>query len=368
MPYSSALRHAIGAVSATLTQYDCAVHDPRFREHGHHEIAADAPLILVACSGGRDSLALAALSHIVCNMWGMRCGAVIVNHHMQEGSSAVAERTAQLCTELGLDPVQICNVEVHADERGSEAAARDARYQALVATARQYHALAVLLAHTMDDQAESVLIDLMRAAGTDAMAGMPAMQTVDGVRFLRPLLNVSRAQTTRICEELQLKYWDDPTNGDHIPADIALPNTFPLRSRVRHTLLPFFNDFAGCDMTQRLAVGAQIARRDVDFLNESAQAAYEQYVRIQSDGIEIDARGLASTHEAIRFRVIALALAQRVAGCSSRHITQVEALISAWHGQGSIALPRKYSAFRKGHVIRVCEDKSHANRRRARQD
>lgn len=115
----------------------------------------------------------------------------------------------------------------------------------------------MLLAHTRDDQAEGVLIGLIRTGGVDAVAGMPARQTVHGVRFVRPLLAVSRAQTTAICMDLGLEWWDDPTNGDAFAPDEPLPADYPLRSRVRHTLLPFLNEFAGRDMAERLAQGAR---------------------------------------------------------------------------------------------------------------
>lgn len=88
----------------------------------------------------------------------------------------------------------------------------------------------------MDDQAETVLIGLLRSRGVDALAGMPQVFTRSGATFARPLLTLTRAETTGICEDLGVEYWDDPTNGDAV--DGELPNDYPLRSRVRHDLLP----------------------------------------------------------------------------------------------------------------------------------
>ncbi|PLS27068.1 tRNA(Ile)-lysidine synthetase [Bifidobacterium anseris] len=369
MVYSAAMKQAIGAVRAVLAAQGVTMQDARFARHGEHKPDADAPLILVACSGGRDSLALAAVAATVCAAWGVRAGAVIVDHHMQTGSADVAALAAEQCTALGLDPVVVRDVHV-SDEHGdgAEAAARDARYAALVDEARTLGAVVVLLAHTKDDQAETVLIDLIRSAGLDAIAGMPATQSIDGVCFARPLLGVARADTTRICEDLALKWWDDPTNGDGVPADEPLPQCFPLRSRVRHTLLPRLSAFAGRDMTTMLADGATLARRDVELLERLTDDVFARTVRIEDDEeggrrAFIDARALAGQDAALRFRVVARALAICAPGSGRRHVDAVEALVSHWHGQQAVRLPRKRTANRQKHVIEVCQDVTHANRR-----
>ena len=244
MAYSARLRKAVGAVRATLSAVElCDVQAPEFAQHGDHAVAADAPLVLVACSGGRDSMALAAVSHIVCTSMGVRCGVVIVDHGLQEGSEQVAGEAADRCRALGLGPVIVRNATVQARGEGLEAAARQARYDELCAAAHESGAIAVLLAHTMDDQAETVLIGLLRSRGVDALAGMPQVFTRSGATFARPLLTLTRAETTGICEDLGVEYWDDPTNGDAV--DGELPDDYPLRSRVRHDLLPAIERFAG---------------------------------------------------------------------------------------------------------------------------
>lgn len=127
MAYSARLRKAVGAVHATLSAVElCDVQAPEFAQHGDHAVAADAPLVLVACSGGRDSMALAAVSHIVCTSMGVRCGAVIVDHGLQEGSEQVAGEAADRCRALGLGPVIVRNATVQARGEGLEAAARQA--------------------------------------------------------------------------------------------------------------------------------------------------------------------------------------------------------------------------------------------------
>ena len=388
MAYSARLRKAVGAVRATLSAVElCDVQAPEFAQHGDHAVAADAPLVLVACSGGRDSMALAAVSHIVCTSMGVRCGAVIVDHGLQAGSEQVASEAADRCHALGLGLVIMRNATVQARGEGLEAAARQARYNELCAAARESGAIAVLLAHTMDDQAETVLIGLLRSRGVDALAGMPQVFTRSGATFARPLLTLTRAETTGICEDLGVEYWDDPTNGDAV--DGELPNDYPLRSRVRHDLLPAIERFAGFNVTRHFAESARLARMDKEYLDQRSDEVMGEAVAavdwpassaaVSTDapracvagdtndsshgiGLMISVKRIAREPEAIRLRVIAHALSQAGVNASAAQIAAIDRLVVDWHGQGGVSLPRGYSANRKKHVIRVCQDGAHANR------
>lgn len=388
MAYSARLRKAVGAVRTTLSAVElCDVQAPEFAQHGDHAVAADAPLVLVACSGGRDSMALAAVSHIVCTSMGVRCGVVIVDHGLQEGSEQVAGEAADRCRALGLGPVIVRNTTVQARGEGLEAAARQARYNELCTAARESGAIAVLLAHTMDDQAETVLIGLLRSRGVDALAGMPQVFTRSGTIFARPLLTLTRAETTGICEDLGVEYWDDPTNGDAV--DGELPNDYPLRSRVRHDLLPAIERFAGFNVTRHFAESAQLARMDKEYLDQRSDEVMGEAVTavdrpassaaVSADtsractagdtndlghgiGLMISVKRIAREPEAIRLRVIAHALSQAGVNASAAQIAAIDRLVVDWHGQGGVSLPRGYSANRKKHVIRVCQDGAHANR------
>ena len=388
MAYSARLRKAVGAVRATLSAVElCDVQAPEFAQHGDHAVAADAPLVLVACSGGRDSMALAAVSHIVCTSMGVRCGAVIVDHGLQAGSERVASEAADRCRALGLGPVILRNATVQARGEGLEAAARQARYDELCAAAHESGAIAVLLAHTMDDQAETVLIGLLRSRGVDALAGMPQVFTRSGATFARPLLTLTRAETTGICEDLGVEYWDDPTNGDAV--DGELPNDYPLRSRVRHDLLPAIERFAGFNVTRHFAESARLARMDKEYLDQRSDEVMGEAVAavdwpassaaVSTDapracvagdtndsshgiGLMISVKRIAREPEAIRLRVIAHALGQAGVNASAAQIAAIDRLVVDWHGQGGVSLPRGYSANRKKHVIRVCQDGAHANR------
>ena len=388
MAYSARLRKAVGAVRATLSAVElCDVQAPEFAQHGDHAVAADAPLVLVACSGGRDSMALAAVSHIVCTSMGVRCGAVIVDHGLQAGSEQVASEAADRCHALGLGPVIMRNATVQARGEGLEAAARQARYDELCAAAHESGAIAVLLAHTMDDQAETVLIGLLRSRGVDALAGMPQVFTRSGVTFARPLLTLTRDETTGLCEDLGVEYWDDPTNGDAV--DGELPNDYPLRSRVRHDLLPAIERFAGFNVARHFAESARLARMDKEYLDQRSDEVMGEAVTavdrpassaaVSTDtpracaaddtndsghgiGLMIGVKRIAREPEAIRLRVIAHALSQAGVNASAAQIAAIDRLVVDWHGQGGVSLPRGYSANRKKHVIRVCQDGAHANR------
>ena len=388
MAYSARLRKAVGAVRTTLSAVElCDVQAPEFAQHGDHAVAADAPLVLVACSGGRDSMALAAVSHIVCTSMGVRCGVVIVDHGLQEGSEQVAGEAADCCRALGLGPVIVRNATVQARGEGLEAAARQARYNELCAAARESGAIAVLLAHTMDDQAETVLIGLLRSRGVDALAGMPQVFTRSGVTFARPLLTLTRDETTGLCEDLGVEYWDDPTNGDAV--DGELPDDYPLRSRVRHDLLPAIERFAGFNVARHFAESAQLARMDKEYLDQRSDEVMGEAVAavdwpassaaVSTDapracvagdtndsshgiGLMISVKRIAREPEAIRLRVIAHALSQAGVNASAAQIAAIDRLVVDWHGQGGVSLPRGYSANRKKHVIRVCQDGAHANR------
>ena len=388
MAYSARLRKAVGAVRATLSAVElCDVQAPEFAQHGDHAVAADAPLVLVACSGGRDSMALAAVSHIVCTSMGVRCGAVIVDHGLQAGSERVASEAADRCRALGLGPVIVRNATVQARGEGLEAAARQARYNELCTAARESGAIAVLLAHTMDDQAETVLIGLLRSRGVDALAGMPQVFTRSGVTFARPLLTLTRDETTGLCEDLGVEYWDDPTNGDAV--DGELPDDYPLRSRVRHDLLPAIERFAGFNVTRHFAESARLARMDKEYLDQRSDEVMGEAVTtvdwpassaaVSTDtpracaaddtndsshgiGLMIGVKRIAREPEAIRLRVIAHALSQAGVNASAAQIAAIDRLVVDWHGQGGVSLPRGYSANRKKHVIRVCQDGAHANR------
>ncbi len=299
---------------------------------------ADLPtdaLVLVACSGGADSLALAAGAAFVADRsartgapW--RAQAVVVDHGLQDGSARVADEAAQACRGLGL-PAVVVRVEVRGAD---EAAARTARYAALERAADDAGAAAVLLGHTLDDQAETVLLGLARGSGARSLAGMPPTRG----RFRRPLLGLRRADTLAACAALDLAPWHDPTNDGTHP-DAAL------RSRVRSDVLPVLERVLGPGVAQALARTADQLRDDADLLDALADELLQ--AATMDDGLDVDV--LAAAPDALRTRAIraAAVAAGSPAGALQRvHVRAVDALVTQWHGQGPVALPGGVAAHR----------------------
>jgi tRNA(Ile)-lysidine synthase len=286
-------------------------------------------LVLVACSGGADSLALAAATAFVAPRLGLRAGAVTIDHGLQPGSAERAAEIAVLLAKLGLDPVRSTAVTVApAGASGPENAARVARYGALDAAAAAYGAAAVLLGHTLDDQAETVLLGLARGSGGRSLAGMPARRG----RYRRPLLAVRRAATAAACAELGLEPWQDPHNCDF---------RFT-RARVRHQALPALEAALGPGVAEALARTAAQLRADAECLDDLAFAESGQLRQGGSDPAGLDVAWLAALPAAIRTRVLRDAAV--MAGCppgalAAGHIGQVDALVTAWRGQRWADLP-----------------------------
>lgn len=292
-------------------------------------------LVLVACSGGPDSLALAAGAAFVAQRsartgtpW--RAEAVVVDHGLQAGSAQVADDAAAACRGLGL-PAVVVRVLVGGRD---EAAARDARYAALDRTADERDAAAVLLGHTLDDQAETVLLGLARGSGARALAGMPATRG----RFRRPLLGLRRADTLAACAALGLRPWHDPTNdGSHADAS--------LRSLVRSDALPTLERVLGPGVAEALARSATQLRDDADLLDALAE---ELLVAARTDdGLDVDT--LRTAPAALRTRALrsaAIAAGSPAGALGRAHVLAVDALVTDWRGQGPVALPGGIAASR----------------------
>jgi tRNA(Ile)-lysidine synthase len=323
--------------AANLTAADQAGGDLAGGDLAADDVPGDA-LVLVACSGGADSLALAAAAAFVAPRLGLRVGGVTVDHGLQPGSAERAAGVAALLGQLGLDPVRSVAVTVPPSGWGSgpEAAARAARYHALDAAARDYRAAAVLLGHTLDDQAETVLLGLARGSGGRSLAGMPARRGC----YRRPLLAVRRAATRAACTELGLEPWQDPHNSDFRYA----------RARVRHQALPALETALGPGVAEALARTASQLRADAECLDELAFAESGRLRGDCSDPAGLEAGWLRALPAAIRTRV--LRDAAIMAGCphgtlTAGHVGAIDALITGWHGQRWVDLPGGVRARRR---------------------
>ncbi len=295
---------------------------------------APGDLVLAACSGGPDSLALAAALAFVAPRAGLRAGAVTVDHGLQEGSADRAATVAALLGALGLDPAVAVGVTVDGGG-GPEAAARTARYAALEAAAADLGATAVLLGHTLDDQAETVLLGLARGSGARSLAGMPPRRGI----FLRPLLGLRRRLTADACAALDLAPWADPHNADRRFA----------RVRVRLDALPALEAALGPGVAEALARTADQLRDDAEALDQIASSERSASPRLMS------AASLAGLPDAVRSRV--LRSAALAAGCpatalTSAHVTRIGELVTDWRGQRWIDLPGGVRATRRsGQVL-----------------
>jgi len=296
---------------------------------------AAGDLVLAACSGGADSLALAAALAFVAPRAGLRGGGVTVDHGLQPGSAERTTYLAALMTKLGLDPVRSIKVTVNAGA-GPEAAARVARYEALDRMASEHQAVAVLLGHTLDDQAETVLLGLARGSGSRSLAGMPARRDP----YRRPLLGLRRATTAAACADLGLEPWQDPHNSDFRFA----------RARVRHQALPALEDALGPGVAEALARTASQLRADAECLDELAFAESGQLREHCSDPAGLEVSWLRALPAAIRTRV--LRDAAIMAGCphgalTAEHVERMDALVTGWHGQRWADLPGGVRARRR---------------------
>ncbi|MGO4956724.1 tRNA lysidine(34) synthetase TilS [Luteococcus sp. Sow4_B9] len=270
--------------------------------------------IKVGVSGGVDSMALAATLGLLA---AERIEAVIVDHGLQEGSDALARQVLGRVQALGLQG-RIETVLVHNDGQGIEAAARGARLLALAGDGCR----PVMLAHTLDDQAETVLLGLARGSGPTSLSGMVPRRGP----FIRPLLGLRRATTTQACQDWGIPVWDDPMNED--------PRF--LRVRVRRELMPTLESVLGPGTVQALGRTADLLRVDHDLLDRLSLDSIRDVQR----GDELDAVGLLHLHPALRGRVLHRWL-QRIGveSPSHEHVRSVLRLVEKWHGQAGVDLP-----------------------------
>ncbi len=287
--------------------------------------------VLAACSGGADSLALAAALAFEAPKAGLLAGGITVDHGLQPGSADQAKRVTADLDGLGLSPVISVAVTVARPEEpgypGPEAAARSARYAALDLAAERTDSW-LFLGHTLDDQAETVLLGLGRGSGPRSLAGMAS---VSG-RYRRPLLGLRRSETMAACAAQGLQVWDDPQNND------------PAFTRVRvRRLMPALEEALGPGVAEALARTATLLRADAEVLDALAAAEADRLGGLgdaQVSGWRAD--WLAGLPLAIRQRV--LRSAALAAGCpagalSQRHMTSLDELVTGWHGQRWIDLP-----------------------------
>jgi tRNA(Ile)-lysidine synthase len=329
--------------------------------------------VVVACSGGADSLALLAATVFEVNKIPGRVVGVTVDHALQERSAEHAERVVAQMVGLGVDETASIQVTVDAGPAGIEAGAREARYAALSQLAEHFQAEMVLLGHTLDDQAETVLLGLARGSGGRSLMGMRRgfrrdegpytrvvhsqheVETPDGLEistlghdrprhstlFLRPLLDLTRAQTEAACRAEGIEWWVDPHNSD--------PRF--TRSRIRHTVMPMLERELGPGVAPALARTADLLREDVTSLDDRAEQSLQE-LRV-GDGLDTSA--LETLDPASKHRVIRMAAIQAGAIPSEltrEHVLAVSDIVYGARDARQIQLPGHVTAYRDGTVLR----------------
>ncbi|QKT08552.1 tRNA lysidine(34) synthetase TilS [Gordonia sp. X0973] len=277
--------------------------------------------VCVALSGGPDSLALtAAAVHA-----GFEVSALVVDHGLREQSARVADGAAAAARSLGAD-ARVLPVLVGADG-GLEAAARAARYEALD-SARDGRP--VLLGHTLDDQAETVLLGLGRGSGPASLSGMRPWRAPWG----RPLLGMRRADTVGACEQWGLAPAHDPHNDD--------PRF--TRVRVRSEVLPLLEEVLGGGVAPALARTADLLAADDELLSTlagelAAAAGASESAAAAGAGDRLCVAPLVAAPAALRTRVLRRWLLDGGATePSSRVVAAVDALVTDWRGRGPVAV------------------------------
>jgi tRNA(Ile)-lysidine synthase len=290
--------------------------------------------VVVAGSGGPDSTALAAATAFVAPRLGLTAGFACADQHWSSGSTEQSKVAVATAAGLGLEPVEI--VDAPADR--SEGAARVARRAGLLTAARTQGAVAILLGHTLDDQAETVLLRLARGSGARSLSAMPARDDP----WRRPFLALRRELVHDSCYQLGLTTWDDPSNVDPAFA----------RSRVRAEALPLLERALGPGVAESLARSAVLLRSDADALD----GLTDHYLTRFDDPAEALSVGeLAGLPAALRSRVLrraALEAGSPATALGSAHVTQLETLVTAWRGQGPLTLPGGVTASRSnGRIV-----------------
>lgn len=300
-----------------------------------------AGLTLVACSGGADSLALAAAAswqhqRSTGPLAEARVGAVVVDHHLHPDSVEVSGRAVQQLKELGLDPVRIYPAQVDPDSPlGPEGAARAGRYQAFRTAMTDLGASRIMLAHTKDDQAEQVLLGLARGSGTRSLAGIPPARGP----FRRPLLGLTRDETEAICDHHGLSWWQDPANSD--------PQY--LRSKIRTEVLPYLERELSGAIRDSLVRTAEIAAADADYLETQAKEVFPALLEDPdaTGALRLKLRPLRAEPPAIRRRIIALAVvAAGGANPSFERLCVAERLITGSRSAGPVQMEGQISVHR----------------------
>lgn len=303
-PAQGAIRHAVREVLVTETK--------------------PGQKLLVAVSGGADSLALASATLFEAKKLKLQVATVTIDHGIQRISKKVTEQTLEKLHQIGITEAWSKKVKL-GTKGGPEAAARAARYEALESIRIESKSNFIVLGHTATDQAETVLLGLARGSGSKSLAGMSARSE----KLLRPLLSIERSQTVQFCKDEKISVWNDPQNKD----------LKFLRVRIRKVILPFLEKQLGSGIGKNLIRTSTQLQEDDKYLSAVAYKAFKKFAKTTLRSVVLEATELQKLPDAIRNRVIKLAIDHFEVDSSRTHVLAVADLILNWHGQKPLALP-----------------------------
>lgn len=287
--------------------------------------------VLVACSGGADSLALAWTVQFVAKKREIFVAAIVIDHQLSDESNQIAKDAVAKLNLMGIQDVVIKTVEVPKSPDGLEAAAREVRYKAIQEYAEEISATQIYLGHTLEDQVETVLIRLTRGSGARSLQGMAEIKGT----FVRPFLHISRNLVRESLNLINVEAWEDPMNYS---------DKF-LRSKIRNKLLPVMAEVLGVSAFEAIDRTATQIRDD----NQALDLICQDVMTLNQIETQAEVSVLAMQPKAIRGRIIramALQAGAPAASLTNSHIEAINRLVENWHGQGEVALPGKLRASR----------------------
>jgi tRNA(Ile)-lysidine synthase len=291
--------------------------------------------LLIAVSGGADSLALVSAALFEAKKLELQVATVTIDHGLQKASARVTEQTLEKLHQIGITEAWSKKVKV-GSRGGPEAAARDARYKALESVRIQSQSDFIVLGHTANDQAETVLLGLTRGSGAKSLSGMSARSD----RLLRPILSIERKTTEQFCKDERISPWQDPQNKD----------LKFLRVRMRRVILPFLEKQLGKAIFGNLIRTSSQLQEDDQYLSSISDKAFQKLAKTSARTVTLDQPGLAKLSAAVRNRVIKSAIDYFEVDSSRAHVLAVVDLVLNWHGQKPLALPG-VRVERKGKII-----------------
>lgn len=264
-----------------------------------HEMVAPGDLVLVAVSGGPDSVCLLHTMHELRRLFRMKLAVFHFDHRLREDSVADAAYVGRLTDRLGL-PLHVRVAEGSpAKGESVEAWATGQRGKAANDVRRQIGAEHTAEGHTLDDQAETVLLNLLRGTGIEGLSGIEPGGPNQGP-LIQPLLAVTRDDVEAFCRALHLKPRRDPMNEDRRY----------LRASIRHDVLPMLEQATGRGVREPIARTADTIRRDRDELWERTFVLYKDLVEKSDGSVRFDAAGLAALTEPVAARLVRFAAYQ----------------------------------------------------------